>query len=1735
MKNLRKGILIVVSSLFLFALALLTACGNTVTISFETGGGDAIAPVEAEIGSDVTLPIPEFEGKVFEGWYLDPTFSGAAVESPVKAPEKDTVYYAKWAEGVLLTLDLDNGTLPEGSTRLYLKAGTNLSEALSGLRPQKGSLTFGNWFDGEEELSSSRTMPATPLTLKARYQVEYTVEVHLQNLTATEYQKDDDLTATALDYVGKTVSGPAPSITGFQLAEETSIVLSEDRTRNVLSLEYDRLRYDVRYQANAPADTTVRGTVEGLQRQYYGSTFQVAENRFEAEGYRFAGWSLTPSSVTPELFEGDEATVSGTMNLFAVWERGYTDRYGGLDLIFFPRLEPEKAYLRRGDVEFEGTRTGDDFSFPRPSGALEGKVFGNVFAYKREALAGTYYFYTPYEIPGVSAEDRLERDWTLVLDSYLNATLTETDENEGAVVLKGALTAQDAAGSRYTFFVTDGPAGTVGGGFDVRFGTLADGTLIYERGNNEANVYFRFIHSGDGYVQIDNSVILLDGFGSVDYYFDSSLGIYSTNGSYYIQKAYGTPQSPNFVIHVECIDDDTAEEASFDLYTTELNNGTIPAYVLRNQYCTYEPGDLYYTEAETPMSGVVLRDGKEVPATLTLDGWEIFEDSAVLRIGDEEIKGGYSVRGRTLSDPIITITVVKENGDKEFLEFFLGETSFRPYTESEREYDAYYLLRSDDVYITPLLTLFDESVKDGDRVLGKKAEIRNLTNGEEYTTVASGYYTEIRENGFTYYRFTRTSAASGYRDLTPESMDFLLNVITNGNNDYNVYYLLSRRYAPVGDAPAVTEMFYTVLADGDGRGDVIWYMSPLAAPAFGTVYFTGSQPIEGSLVLERDIFGMDYGTFQWVDAAGNYRYYYFEIRTDRDGNPVSFRRIDEIPAEHPCFYVDSSGAFDSQTVSLMLYGEEGGNAVWAPSGDWEGADAQRGSYRITGYTSETGLEIFTFYNDSGIALFDFVQMREFINDTDGSSLEINYYWVRNYEQNSEPGEDIGYSIRTDHGELVLDGYRMASYRDENNRYLLGNYMFNRVNTPDVLYFTTTDGSRYVFRLIREGSEIVDFESLDEAYGEFTLYAEVSGSFGDYYLALDGKEGASLLDPVTRTPLEGFRDGWYEIESSSPLIITLGGLRLNSRTLNHILIRDGACTVQDPYSGEFFDDDWNVLVLDGYGNGVFYGANGDSAITGIFNLVDETMDDRNAFGFLRLEDYSALSFAFDPEAHTFRLAEYPEEHLVYYTGDFSHRVAVLADGFTYLDNSSGPYYIAEDAVYVYLMLGEGGYDKKTLPALPEGNLYSYEGREYYLVDLAEELSLTGTISFDGTKGGLGTGGTVAVDAVLKFRLGNDPMLSVAATLSLDGTALGLGPDVSYSVRFTNYRAVIEENGNTTTEWAPYVLYNNAFSPITIVYHRNGVRTFTATGFDVTATRYDDYELMLGTSAYMSELRLTYYGYGPIRLGEATYGGELYYEPVMKNGEPLAFENVPYDDSFSVARDFANGERFAILFEGSDGKKYAMQYYTPDMGYYELYLLTDYEEYESGEYRVGVGHYVHSNLYSFDGTEKTNDFSAVFLYKDGTIVMPFFSGVGVGRETAWLVDNGTIEYDPSGEQTGDVGKGYLISFRFEDGKISGIDSIGEYDLKQALDSDRGYLFNFFVNEEDELFVSFAVYDEEENNYLFHRNVERVEKTQNGYEIHDEDGVYTVTFLTDDGGERIVEDDCWIVRVTYTAAGN
>ena len=173
---------------------------NSYTITFDTGGGSAIAPITQDYGTQITAPAdPTREGYTFIGW-------DKAI--PATMPAGDMTITAQWRiNQYTITFDTDGGSEIAPITQDY---GTQITAPAD---PTREGYTFIGW-----DKAIPATMPAESITITAQWKDsekptgeikigENSWKSFLNTITFGLFFKDTQtVTVTATDNSGETVT-----------------------------------------------------------------------------------------------------------------------------------------------------------------------------------------------------------------------------------------------------------------------------------------------------------------------------------------------------------------------------------------------------------------------------------------------------------------------------------------------------------------------------------------------------------------------------------------------------------------------------------------------------------------------------------------------------------------------------------------------------------------------------------------------------------------------------------------------------------------------------------------------------------------------------------------------------------------------------------------------------------------------------------------------------------------------------------------------------------------------------------------------------------------------------------------------------------------------------------------------------------------------------------------------------------------------------------------------------------------------------------------------------------------------------------------------------------------------------------------------------------------------------------------------------------------------------------------
>ncbi len=1615
---------------FLFALAFAltlvlalcgAACSNEIKLTFETNGGTPAEEIVAEAGGEVTLPKTTKTGFAFDGWYTQKDFSGERYEGTVPSPEKSTKYYAKWVTGYEVKLETDGGSLT--ATSVWVKEGGSISEAVQGLVPQKSGLTFGAWFLGERELSASDRMPAETVTLTAKYKAEYIIQLYLQNLSRTSYQRADEYETVGSGYVNTAVSPAAPSVHGYSVQPNpegrtpvTTLTLSVNAEENVYSFYYDRNEYGVFYDGNPPEGVTVTGSMP-YDTVIFGGAVAARENGFSAEQYRFAGWA--ESADGDVVYEaGDTVTVRGGVTLYAVWDKGFTDRMGSEDLIFFPRTDSDVAVLLRNGMEFTGTREGNSFSFTTTAGeTFTGSVVGGVFCYERKDLEGTYIYYDNYPRPlgeEYPEEERYDESRTLEVDASLGAYYTEN-----GVRKHGSLAFSKDQGD-YLFTSDDGTISF----HTVFLNAEAQDKKIFSASGGEFGYYATTSGSG--------VVVMLDGYGTVFLQFmTEESGSSSLQGMYYIEgKGMAFEAYDSFKI--VCFINDS---------TNFLGDGagwrTFYLCVLPGYYSSIgEDYGLYYF-ADSARG--TYENGNE---TLTVDGHGYYLDSAVYTDKDgKKISGGYRISVDYVTGTVIEIIDANDEVLGTFRIFSDG--SFSPYDASKATaYTEYYLLEGESMKPT-MLAVFEEEYEG--KAGTKRAEVYTNNSKNVGVHAASGYVTSapIKEGSdFLLYSFTRTWAEYGFGSTVPESMKFTV-TSTSPNDNNTVWY----------DCYSVLEKNgvknYKIIELPDGT---VWVNTTVSVKGEGSVYFKDNGQVSHcSFPISTDEFFnetygelLDSGTggagqlFKLTPSSGDIAY----TAAPAVGLPTTFSYFD--PALSP-----ENGPFENLVLTpdgRACYDDDN-------NGEWKSV----GTYRDSGKTTIFGSPIYELVFGESVR-FEFVQGNLYF-------LGMTY---PAYFRSAGMGEAGAYS--TEGGTLTIDGFGRASYVAGSDSFS-GSYYFM---TDNILRISDAEGTQREFEIGSDNS----FSALDDCYGTWDL---VNGNFfpiNNYSrIFFDGKGNYTITTNYGQGSTSQGRYELWDAEYGEYVIYqaTLDGKKANY----HVRFMDMAeynnynCVVQELAAGTYVNDEYTVLYLNGFGSGSLRGSRYESE--GNFRLIDEI--DGVGFGYMEFTTVGSslegelYHFLLDYEHGTFRILEETGYYtnIIYFASDLDH-IAFRDDGAAFLGNLiSGDYLIDGDKVRVYQESGPS-YIVHEVP-LYGGDTYVYtttddEGKpsdKTYYRYTGATFTADGKIEFLDAEGQK----TEEKTATFSFDIRYRSIVGFAVTFKIDGE---------------NY-AGFELYTYTSSKIDPRLEYNRIVYNIDFTRTSDGKWTFTVTDAGVRSfvrndhnDIYADGPAQSGTVYHQGgKITFTYNGFGSYQREETVYDGNFLYfydekkedrgELIFKGVKESEIRTVGYNDlgtSYGGYRELRE-----IVFE-QNGKTYAIDFFEHESGSFSsvttydflLYGIYEYEEVEAGDYTLGVKYLLRTNLSGSPGYGNDDAIGkpvAVTLLSDEAVVA-ITVGARYGENGVWIVEN----------DNGRAGEAYLVTFQYGEGEeagkvLSGSVQKGEV---QQVGLSQSYLFYMFVDEEGDL---------------------------------------------------------------------
>ena len=280
---------------------------NQYTITFDTAGGSAIAPITQDYGTAITAPAdPTREGYTFAGW--DKTI-------PATMPAGDMTITAQWTVNqYTITYDLDGGTA-EGNPDTY----TVETDAFTLKNPTRPGYTFTGWsgtgLTGEDNLTV--TIPKGSTGNRS-----YTAHWSLNTYSITYDLNGGTASGNPTSYTveSATITLNQPTKTGYTFTgwSGTDLVGEDNLTVTIPAGSTGDRSYTAHWSLNTYSITydLNGGTVSGNPDFYTVESAAITLNQPTRIGYTFTGWSGT--NLTGE----DNLTV--TIPTGSIGNRSYT-------------------------------------------------------------------------------------------------------------------------------------------------------------------------------------------------------------------------------------------------------------------------------------------------------------------------------------------------------------------------------------------------------------------------------------------------------------------------------------------------------------------------------------------------------------------------------------------------------------------------------------------------------------------------------------------------------------------------------------------------------------------------------------------------------------------------------------------------------------------------------------------------------------------------------------------------------------------------------------------------------------------------------------------------------------------------------------------------------------------------------------------------------------------------------------------------------------------------------------------------------------------------------------------------------------------------------------------------------------------------------------------------------------------------------------------------------------------
>ncbi len=258
------------------------------TITFDTDGGSAVAPITEDYGTAITKPSdPTKPGYTFLRW---------DTEIPGTMPANNMTIKAVWeANEYTIAFEENGGTDVENITKAYD------TDVTAPANPTKKGHNFVHWYEqgSEDTAYVFNKMPLGGVTLYAKWDaIEYTININANGGT----NKDGSaIESIAQDY-GTEITAPADPVKEGYTFNGWFVAGTETKYTFPETMPDENVNIEAKWTIN-PYDVifyNYDGTEYNKTSPDFGTAIAAPEGEPVREHYTFVGWSLTNDTTDDE-------------------------------------------------------------------------------------------------------------------------------------------------------------------------------------------------------------------------------------------------------------------------------------------------------------------------------------------------------------------------------------------------------------------------------------------------------------------------------------------------------------------------------------------------------------------------------------------------------------------------------------------------------------------------------------------------------------------------------------------------------------------------------------------------------------------------------------------------------------------------------------------------------------------------------------------------------------------------------------------------------------------------------------------------------------------------------------------------------------------------------------------------------------------------------------------------------------------------------------------------------------------------------------------------------------------------------------------------------------------------------------------------------------------------------------------------------------------------------------------